>query len=921
MMRVVRPLAAMALVLALAGGAVWAGEANAPNADEVLQQLLDKAEAPERSPDELKQAYALAIGKLAEGLAVDDMSEMAGPDRQLETLCHLAAQPGREAHRHAAGLALVAELEKKSTVLGHTRLIRHIERIGGAEAVAALAERLTDKDLREPARRALARNPAPEASDALRAALPKADKPFRIGLIDALGLRRDAKAVDLLIAEAKSKDTEVRLHAVQALAQIGQDPATDVAAIGKVLANAAFTAESHGAARAALDAYIKLAEAVAARGKKADACTMYRSLLTTAQALKQKEGKGSAYPESVVASLLGPVKCAALIGMGRTGSAKEVDALTAALDWPATERAAARQGLTLIEGEAASKAIAEKVNGAQPEVQAILIRVLGDRGHDGIVPTVIEATKSKEEAVRLAAYQALGQLGSELAVQPLIGAMLNEKDALRDKAEWALSRIPGETATKAIVQTYQDLQPVAVGPKELAPKKVVLLRSLGYRNDPSVLPVLTPATRDPVEEVRVAAFRAIGKLNQVEAIPTILDGLRTQKGKSYEAAADALRSTYGPKATAAIVKAARTAPPAALAPILRVLSWREEPAVKEFLIANATDGEPSVRAAALDGLARVEAPEAVPAIIAAATEAEGEVRHAAVRTALQYADPIIKADPAKAQAVFAQAMDRKVIQGHRERNLAIQALGKVGGPDVVETICRVLRDRHVSRSAHDAVFRIAQRLAKAEEKDAAADALLTLARRSNDHGQIRRAQKELKKLGVEGELPQKAGFITRWHVCGPFSNDKNALFNKALPPETAERVDLSKPVTAAGVTRPWKAVHTTDAAGMVDLERELESKGELAALLAAEIEAPEATDVHLKLGYDEGCVAYLNGKKVHSRAGARFRIDDRRVKAKLAKGTNRILLKIVNLGPGWRATCRVLRPNDQPVPFTQKAAK
>ncbi|NQT54279.1 HEAT repeat domain-containing protein, partial [bacterium] len=601
---------------------------------------------------------------------------------------------------------------------------------------------------------------------------------------------------------------------------------------------------------------------------------------------------------------------AALIGLGKAGSAKDADTLVAALDGADAERGAATDALLLLEGKDATAAIAAKAEGAKAPAKAILVGVLGQRGDAAAVPAVVAAAKDKAEAVRVAAYGALGALKSEAGIEALLGALLSEKAATRDRAEWAFSRIPGDAATQAILKALDGLQAQAEA-------KVVLVRSLGYRRDARTLDRLAALTRDPVDDVRAAAFRALAMLNDLRAIPAILKALETEKGKARDAAVYALRRAHGKEATAAIVKAAKTAPAAALAPILRVLSWRDDPAVQQFLVANASNGDATVRAAALDGLSRIKDAAAVPSIIEAATKGEGQVRNAAIRTSLVYTDEITKADPAAAKAIYLRALDHKVVPHHDARRAALRALGKVGDADTVGPLADALRDRRLSGDAHGAIENIARRLVKAGQKDQGIAALLTMARRSNDHGRIRRAQQELKKLGVQGELPLAVGFVTHWHVCGPFPNPKNALFGAALPPEKDGKADVTKPVAAGGTTCAWKPFLSTDAAGVVDLERELKKNDEQAALLYAEVSVAEAADVVLRLGYDEGCIAYVNGKKVHSRSGSRWRVDDQRAKAKLVAGTNTVLLKITNLGPGWRASCRIIGVKNEAVPFTQ----
>jgi hypothetical protein len=124
-------------------------------------------------------------------------------------------------------------------------------------------------------------------------------------------------------------------------------------------------------------------------------------------------------------------------------------------------------------------------------------------------------------------------------------------------------------------------------------------------------------------------------------------------------------------------------------------------------------------------------------------------------------------------------------------------------------------------------------------------------------------------------------------------------------------------VRAGGVEHEWKELQVADLAGVLDLRKAVANQDNTAALLCAEITVPQATKALLKLGYEEGCVAHVDGKQVHSRAGARFRIDDREVMVSLKAGANPILLKVTHLGRNWLLSARLLGPRHQALAFEQ----
>ena len=93
--------------------------------------------------------------------------------------------------------------------------------IGSADAVPALAELLTNSELSQMGRYALERIPDAAASAALREALPKAEGVLKVGVINSLGVRRDADSTPLLVALLDNSDQQIAAAAIAALGAIG----------------------------------------------------------------------------------------------------------------------------------------------------------------------------------------------------------------------------------------------------------------------------------------------------------------------------------------------------------------------------------------------------------------------------------------------------------------------------------------------------------------------------------------------------------------------------------------------------------------------------------------------------------------------------------------------------------------------------
>jgi HEAT repeat protein len=143
--------------------------------------------------------------------------------------------------------------------------------LGATEAIPALAALLGDDHISVYARYGLEPMAGPDASDALRAALPKLKGNHQIGVINSLSKRRDAKAVPALAKMLHSPDAEQARAAASALGHIGGLQAQ------KDL-QAALPKSTGPQKMAVADASLLCAESLLADGKRPEAMALYNSL-------------------------------------------------------------------------------------------------------------------------------------------------------------------------------------------------------------------------------------------------------------------------------------------------------------------------------------------------------------------------------------------------------------------------------------------------------------------------------------------------------------------------------------------------------------------------------------------------------------------------------------------------------------------
>ena len=107
-----------------------------------------------------------------------------------------------------------------ASVYARAKACQRLAVVGDKTAVPALAALLADPQLSHYARFALEPNPDPSVNEALRAALGKVKGKLLVGVINSIGHRKDAKAINALAELLHDADSEVAKAANDALARI-----------------------------------------------------------------------------------------------------------------------------------------------------------------------------------------------------------------------------------------------------------------------------------------------------------------------------------------------------------------------------------------------------------------------------------------------------------------------------------------------------------------------------------------------------------------------------------------------------------------------------------------------------------------------------------------------------------------------------
>lgn len=194
-----------------------------------------------------------------------DRSALAAIDRAIPASHNdVAAQKQLETR-------LTAVLRSDVSDAAKDYVCRKLSLIGSASCVPTLATLLTNEKLSHMARYALERIPSGAAVKALRDALPEVRGLEKVGVINSLGVRRDAEAVPMLIESLSDSDGQIAAAAIWALGSIGN------ARAAKALAT--FQAKAPRPLQPVVaDARLACAERLVAAKEKRAAMAIYRSL-------------------------------------------------------------------------------------------------------------------------------------------------------------------------------------------------------------------------------------------------------------------------------------------------------------------------------------------------------------------------------------------------------------------------------------------------------------------------------------------------------------------------------------------------------------------------------------------------------------------------------------------------------------------
>ncbi|MCE9545852.1 MAG: PBS lyase [Planctomycetia bacterium] len=399
------------------------------------------------------------------------------------TMALAAADPSASKEKERQSIAVLkSDSPKAEKAMACKRLAVY----GSKDAIPLLAPLLADEQLASWSRIALEAIPGPEADEALRDAMPKLNGKLLIGVINSIGVRRDAAAVDGLSAQLKNADAQVASAAAVALGHIGNPAAC------KVLRESLAAAPA-GVRSGIAEGCILCAERLLAEDKAAEAAAVYDEVrqaeVPKPRILEATRGAILARKSAGIPLLIEQLrsKDKALLYIG----------LCAARELP---------------GSDVANALAAEAVSTSPDRAALILQALADRGDTVASPAVLQAAKSGPKPARLAAIGILRRAGNASSVPTLLEISIDADPEIAQSGRAALAVLPGNEVDAEIVARLSKAE------NNLLP---LLIELVGQRRIDATA-ALQQAVDSTDPQIRHAALTALGATVGPDGLPILI---------------------------------------------------------------------------------------------------------------------------------------------------------------------------------------------------------------------------------------------------------------------------------------------------------------------------------------------------------------------------------------------------------------
>jgi HEAT repeat protein len=296
---------------------------------------------------------------------------------------------------------------------------------------------------------------------------------------------------------------------------------------------------------------------------------------------------------------------------------------------------------------------------------------------DQAVAIYVKLLSAEERPLRLAALAGQLNTASDQMVSMIVKLLASDNADARAVAAAQLVKIRLPEAMGTLPAEFLELP---------AAGQVLLVGGLAARGDKVAQPLAVMAAKSQDAAVKLAGYRALGKLGDASTVPLLLEAVFASSDVSGPAR-ESLLVVFGPGVDEAIVAAFQGKDAKVRSTLIDIVDARRTSAATPVLLEQAKAADAGIRSRAVRTLGNVAEPKYIPDMIAILLKTPKGSQRDDLEKAIMFVAGRISDEDHRAEPVLAAARGAS----EAERCLLLPVAGRIGGKAALEAILTAIK--------------------------------------------------------------------------------------------------------------------------------------------------------------------------------------------------------------------------------------
>lgn len=563
--------------------------------------------------------------------------------------------------------------------------------------------------------------------------------------------------------------------------------------------------------------------------------------------------------------------------LGKVAStSSDLSGITPYLDEMST-RTESIDALVAIASDPAARFLESQLNKGASQDTIEIVDALRAMGSASSSESVYKLLKHRDRSVQIAALRALASTGNPALIESALKLLRSSDFARRAQAADAVLAL-----AESVIRRGGNWE-----------QGIALYREL--------------LSQSSARNTRGAALTALGRYGDASVIPNIFEAI-AEEPELEAPALMGLDYVRGRGCYEALLRAYPSASEEMQLGLLDVMARKRDSIFLDTLLQNASSNDASRNALAFDAIVQSELPGGADAATNYVESLPSDARKFEIEKLLTYADALARQNATTAAGKAYLTLYRTT-DNAEFREIAFQGIKDYPSAEAYEIILSELDLEKLSEASTEMLITLNVMIDPAqylEESIALREALFNVA---TDTANVQAILDMAHQQGIAEQFIRKMGFLTQWHLVGPFPWKSADGF--AANPVGAPDVDLEASYTVDGQSLSW-VIHETgqiiNALGLLGQYDSVSMYG------YTTFSSEEAKDAQIRIGSDDGVRIWLNGQTVHENNIDRgMLLDQDIVPVQLEEGDNELLVQVTQVVGGWGFMARLTELDGAPI--------